>query len=142
MYQILYFLHTTNRAALNDIMATLTPAGKKDNGIKHGLGGEEVENGCAPVPQEAIIMLGVSALLNHPAQDPTLQVQEKSSHLVHGCVLSCISPSWTCDQPWPSATIMTGVEWREDVEFIYIRVDVIYCGVLDILLAVLSMTCE
>jgi len=36
-YRILYFLHTANRAALNDIMATLTPAEKKDKGIKHAL---------------------------------------------------------------------------------------------------------
>ncbi|KAM7200597.1 SAC3/GANP/Nin1/mts3/eIF-3 p25 family domain containing protein [Rhypophila sp. PSN 637] len=36
-YRILYFIHTANRIALNDILATLTPAEKKDKGIKHAL---------------------------------------------------------------------------------------------------------
>ena len=37
-YCIPYFLHTANRTALNDIMATLTPTEKKDKGIKHARG--------------------------------------------------------------------------------------------------------
>lgn len=36
-YRILYFIHTANRIALNDLLATLTPAEKKDKGIKHAM---------------------------------------------------------------------------------------------------------
>lgn len=36
-YRILYLLHTANRAALNDLLAELTPSEKMDKGIKHAL---------------------------------------------------------------------------------------------------------
>lgn len=36
-YRILYFIHTTNRTALNDVLADLTPAEKKEASIKHAL---------------------------------------------------------------------------------------------------------
>lgn len=36
-YRILYFIHTTNRTALNDVLADLTPAEKREPAIKHAL---------------------------------------------------------------------------------------------------------
>lgn len=36
-YRILYFIHTSNRTALNDVLADLTPAEKKEKAIKHAL---------------------------------------------------------------------------------------------------------
>ena len=36
-YRILYFLHTCNRADMNDVLADLTPAEKKEVPIKHAL---------------------------------------------------------------------------------------------------------
>jgi hypothetical protein len=36
-YRILYFIHTQNRTALNDVLADLTPAEKEDKAIKHAL---------------------------------------------------------------------------------------------------------
>jgi hypothetical protein len=36
-YRILYFIHTCNRTALNDVMADLTPAEKEEKAIKHAL---------------------------------------------------------------------------------------------------------
>lgn len=37
-YRILYFIHTANRTALNDVLADLTSAEKQDEAIKHALG--------------------------------------------------------------------------------------------------------
>jgi len=37
-YRILYFIHTCNRTALNDVLADLTPAEKEEPAIKHALG--------------------------------------------------------------------------------------------------------
>jgi len=37
-YRILYFIHTSNRTALNDVLADLTPAEKEEQAIKHALG--------------------------------------------------------------------------------------------------------
>ncbi|RDL39809.1 Uncharacterized protein BP5553_04149 [Venustampulla echinocandica] len=36
-YRILYFIHTSNRTALNDVLADLTPAEKREKPIKHAL---------------------------------------------------------------------------------------------------------
>ena len=36
-YRILYFIHTANRTALNDVLADLTTAEKKERAIKHAL---------------------------------------------------------------------------------------------------------
>ncbi|CAG8975843.1 hypothetical protein HYALB_00010239 [Hymenoscyphus albidus] len=36
-YRILYFIHTSNRTALNDVLADLTTAEKKEKAIKHAL---------------------------------------------------------------------------------------------------------
>lgn len=36
-YRILYFIHTANRTALNDVLADLTTAEKKEKAIKHAL---------------------------------------------------------------------------------------------------------
>lgn len=36
-YRILYFIHTCNRTALNDVLAELTPAEKDETAIKHAL---------------------------------------------------------------------------------------------------------
>ncbi|KAK3311761.1 SAC3/GANP/Nin1/mts3/eIF-3 p25 family-domain-containing protein [Apodospora peruviana] len=36
-YRILYFIYSANRTALNDVLADLTPAEKKDAAIKHAL---------------------------------------------------------------------------------------------------------
>ena len=36
-YRILYFIHTANRTALNDVLAELTPVEKKSRAIKHAL---------------------------------------------------------------------------------------------------------
>lgn len=36
-YRILYFIHTCNRTALNDVLAELTPADKKEEAVKHAL---------------------------------------------------------------------------------------------------------
>ena len=36
-YRILYFIHTSNRTALNDILADLTTAEKEEKAIKHAL---------------------------------------------------------------------------------------------------------
>ena len=36
-YRILYFIHTTNRTALNDVLADLTTAEKEEKAIKHAL---------------------------------------------------------------------------------------------------------
>ena len=36
-YRILYFIHTCNRTALNDVLADLTTAEKEENAIKHAL---------------------------------------------------------------------------------------------------------
>jgi len=36
-YRILYFIHTSNRTALNDILAELTTAEKEEKAIKHAL---------------------------------------------------------------------------------------------------------
>ncbi|KAL7275893.1 hypothetical protein RUND412_001136 [Rhizina undulata] len=36
-YRILYLLHTCNRADMNDLLANLTPADKKDDAIRHAL---------------------------------------------------------------------------------------------------------
>jgi len=37
-YRILYFIHTSNRTALNDVLADLTTAEKEEKAIKHALG--------------------------------------------------------------------------------------------------------
>ncbi|KAK0746497.1 SAC3/GANP/Nin1/mts3/eIF-3 p25 family-domain-containing protein [Schizothecium vesticola] len=37
-YRILYFIHTANRTALNDVLADLTTAEKSERAIKHALG--------------------------------------------------------------------------------------------------------
>jgi hypothetical protein len=37
-YRILYFIHTSNRTALNDVLADLTTAEKEEQAIKHALG--------------------------------------------------------------------------------------------------------
>lgn len=37
-YRILYFIHTSNRTALNDVLADLTIAEKEEKAIKHALG--------------------------------------------------------------------------------------------------------
>ncbi|KAJ5050328.1 uncharacterized protein L3040_002211 [Drepanopeziza brunnea f. sp. 'multigermtubi'] len=37
-YRILYFIHTSNRTALNDVLADLTAAEKEEEAIKHALG--------------------------------------------------------------------------------------------------------
>lgn len=37
-YRILYFIHTCNRTALNDVLAELTPAEKDEPAIRHALG--------------------------------------------------------------------------------------------------------
>jgi len=36
-YRILYFIHTSNRTALNDVLADLTTAEKEEKAIKHAL---------------------------------------------------------------------------------------------------------
>ena len=36
-YRILYFIHTCNRVEMNDVLADLTPAEKKDPAVKHAL---------------------------------------------------------------------------------------------------------
>ncbi|KAL8905526.1 MAG: hypothetical protein Q9207_002588 [Kuettlingeria erythrocarpa] len=36
-YRILYFLHTSNRTDMNDVLADLTPADKQDPAVKHAL---------------------------------------------------------------------------------------------------------
>jgi len=36
-YRILYFIHTSNRTALNDVLADLTTAEKEEHAIKHAL---------------------------------------------------------------------------------------------------------
>jgi len=36
-YRILYFIHTSNRTALNDVLADLTIAEKEEKAIKHAL---------------------------------------------------------------------------------------------------------
>ncbi|KAI9817939.1 MAG: Leukocyte receptor cluster (LRC) member 8 [Thelocarpon impressellum] len=36
-YRILYFIHTCNRTDMNDVLADLTPAEKKDAAVKHAL---------------------------------------------------------------------------------------------------------
>lgn len=36
-YRILYFIHTCNRTDMNDVLANLTPAEKKDPAVKHAL---------------------------------------------------------------------------------------------------------
>lgn len=36
-YRILYFIHTCNRTDMNDVLADLTPAEKKDPAVKHAL---------------------------------------------------------------------------------------------------------
>jgi hypothetical protein len=36
-YRILYFIHTCNRTALNDVLTELTTAEKEDPAIKHAL---------------------------------------------------------------------------------------------------------
>ena len=36
-YRILYYIHTSNRTALNDVLADLTTAEKEENAIKHAL---------------------------------------------------------------------------------------------------------
>lgn len=36
-YRILYFIHTSNRTSLNDVLADLTPAEKEEKAIKHAL---------------------------------------------------------------------------------------------------------
>lgn len=36
-YRILYFLHTSNRTDMNDVLADLTPTEKKDKAVKHAL---------------------------------------------------------------------------------------------------------
>jgi hypothetical protein len=36
-YRILYFIHTSNRTALNDVLADLTTAEKEENAIKHAM---------------------------------------------------------------------------------------------------------
>ncbi|KAI9678229.1 MAG: hypothetical protein M1817_006174 [Caeruleum heppii] len=36
-YRILYFIHTCNRTDMNDVLADLTPAEKKDEAVKHAL---------------------------------------------------------------------------------------------------------
>ena len=36
-YRILYFIHTCNRVDMNDVLADLTPAEKKDPAVKHAL---------------------------------------------------------------------------------------------------------
>ncbi|KAL8938974.1 MAG: hypothetical protein Q9211_002952 [Gyalolechia sp. 1 TL-2023] len=36
-YRILYFLHTSNRIDMNDVLADLTPAEKQDKAVKHAL---------------------------------------------------------------------------------------------------------
>lgn len=36
-YRILYFLHTSNRTDMNDVLADLTPTDKKDLAVKHAL---------------------------------------------------------------------------------------------------------
>ncbi len=36
-YRILYFIHTCNRTDMNDILADLTTAEKKDAAVKHAL---------------------------------------------------------------------------------------------------------
>ncbi|KAI9847051.1 MAG: Leukocyte receptor cluster (LRC) member 8 [Thelocarpon superellum] len=37
-YRILYFLYTRNQTDMNDVLADLTPAEKKDDAVKHALG--------------------------------------------------------------------------------------------------------
>ena len=36
-YRVLYFLHTSNRTDMNDVLADLTPAEKQDRAVKHAL---------------------------------------------------------------------------------------------------------
>ena len=36
-YRVLYFIHTSNRTDMNDLLAELTPAEKKDPAVKHAL---------------------------------------------------------------------------------------------------------
>ncbi|KAL7267206.1 hypothetical protein RUND412_010215 [Rhizina undulata] len=41
-YRILYLLHTCNRVDMNDLLANLTPADKKDDAIRHALAARSV----------------------------------------------------------------------------------------------------
>jgi hypothetical protein len=47
-YRILYFIHTCNRTALNDVLADLTPAEKVDPAVKHALDVRYAQYGRLP----------------------------------------------------------------------------------------------